>query len=93
MDPVRNVRVDAAWARRRTVDTNSTAGRDLINSLRYNADQPAGAMQLGVFQLDRGDVAGAVESLRRAVSWDTNSAPLYDALAVALSAQGRAPRR
>lgn len=89
VDPVRNVRVDAAWARRRTVDTNSTAGRDLINSLRYNADQPAGAMQLGVFQLDRGDVAGAVESLRRAVSWDTNSAPLYDTLAVALSAQGR----
>jgi len=89
VDPVRNVRVDAAWVRRRMLDTNSTAGRDLLNSLRHNADQPAGAMQLGVFQLDRGDAAAAVASLQRAVSWDTNSAPLYDTLAVALSVAGR----
>ncbi|HEX5222496.1 MAG TPA: multiheme c-type cytochrome, partial [Verrucomicrobiae bacterium] len=27
VDPVRNVRLDAAWSLRRTVDTNSTAGR------------------------------------------------------------------
>ncbi len=89
VDPVRGVRVDAAWALRRAVDTNSTAGRDLLAYLRHNADQPAGAMQLGVFQLDRGDVASAVDYLQRAVSWDTNSAPLFDTLAVALSVQGR----
>ena len=89
VDPVRSVRIDAAWALRRTLDTNSTAGRDLLAYLHHNADQPAGAMQMGVFHLDRGDAATAVDYLQRAVSWDTNSAPLYDALAVALSIQGR----
>jgi len=88
-DPVRNVRIDAAWADRRTLDTNSTAGRDLLAYLRHNVDQPAGAMQVGVFHLDRGEAATAVDYLRRAVSWDTNSPPLYQALAVALSTLGR----
>jgi len=90
VDSARNVRIDAAWALRHTLDTNSTAGRDLLAYLRHNADQPTGAMQLGVFQLDRGNAASAVEYLQRAVSWDTNSAPLYDTLAVALSVLGRA---
>jgi Flp pilus assembly protein TadD len=90
-DSVRNVRIDAAWGMRDTVDTNSVAGRDLLTFLHHNADQPAGAMQLGVFQLARGEVAAAVNYLQRAVSWDTNSAPLYDTLAVALSIQGRSP--
>ncbi len=89
VDPVRNVRIDAAWALRETLDTNSTAGRDLLAYLRHNADQPTGAMQLGVFQLDRGNAAAAVDYFLRAVSWDTNSAPLYDTLAVALSILGR----
>ncbi|MFO1513647.1 MAG: tetratricopeptide repeat protein [Verrucomicrobiota bacterium] len=89
VDPARNVRIDAAWALRRTVNTNSTAGRDLLANLSHNVDQPSGAMQLGVFELERGNVASAIEHLQRAVSWDTNSAPLYDTLAVALSIQGR----
>jgi len=89
VDPIRNVRIDAAWALRRTVDTNSTAGRDLLRNLSHNADQPIGAMQLGVFEFERGNVAAAVDYLQRAVSWDPNSAPLFDTLAVALSTQGR----
>jgi tetratricopeptide (TPR) repeat protein len=89
VDPVRSVRVDAAWALRRKLETNSVAGRDLLADLHHNADQPTGALQSGVFHLDRGDIATAVEYLQRAVSWDTNSAPLYDALAVGLSTQGR----
>ena len=86
-DPVRAVRVAAAWALHSTLDTNSPAGADLLAYLRHNADQPASVMQAGVFQLDRGDAAGALERLRRAVNWDPNSAPLYHALAVAASIQ------
>lgn len=88
-DPVRAVRVEAAWALRRTVDTNSLAGADLLRQLRHNNDQPAGAMQRGVFRMDRGDVLGALDDFRRAVNWDTNSAPLRHSLAVALSVAGR----
>jgi tetratricopeptide (TPR) repeat protein len=88
-DPVRAVRVEAAWALRHTVGTNSGGGADLLAYLRHNVDQPAGAMQFGVFHLDRGDVPTALTYLRRALAWDTNSAPLYHALAVAQSMNGQ----
>ena len=88
-DPVRAVRVAAAWALHHTLETNSLASADVLAYLRHNADQPATLMQMGVLLLDRGDAAGALEHLRRAVSWDPNSAPLHHALAVAASVQGR----
>lgn len=88
-DPVRAVRVAAAWALHHTLDTNSSAGKDLLAYLHHNAEQPATVMQQAVFQLDRGDAAGALEQLRRAVRWDPNSAPLYHALAIAASVQGQ----
>src|SRR5205823_6664566 len=51
-DPVRGVRMEAAWALRGGLDTNSTAFRDLLAHLNHNADEPAGKLQLGVFWLD-----------------------------------------
>jgi predicted CXXCH cytochrome family protein len=88
-DPVRSVRIEAAWALRASLDTNSPAGRDLAGHLFENLDQPSGQMQAGVFQLDRGDEPAALASFQRAVSWDAGSAPLRQALAVGLSLQGR----
>ena len=88
-DPVRAVRVTAAWALHSTVETNSVAGLDLLACLRHNADEPAGAAQLGMFHLDRGGLSEAMSYFRRALRWDTNSAPLHEALAVGLSLEGR----
>ena len=88
-DASRSVRIDAAWASRESLETNSLAGADLLAYLRHSGDQPSGAMQTGVFELDRGDIAGAIQSLRKAVAWDTNSAPPRHALAVALSLAGK----
>jgi predicted CXXCH cytochrome family protein len=88
-DPVRLVRIDAAWGLHSTIGTNAGAGLDLVNYLRHNADQLAGAMQLGVFHMDRGDLDTAMAYLKRAAQWDTNSAPPHHALAVALSIQGK----
>jgi tetratricopeptide (TPR) repeat protein len=88
-DPMRALRIDAAWAIHAMLDTNSMAGGDLLTYLRQNADQPSGQMQLGVFSMDRGNLGEAVEHLRHAVEWDTNSAPPRHALAVALSLQGK----
>jgi predicted CXXCH cytochrome family protein len=88
-DPVRAVRVEAAWAMHHTIDTNSIAGSDLLRFLHFNEDQPSGALQFGVFHLDRGDVSGALSRFERALKWDPNSAPLYHAQAVALSVQGK----
>jgi len=88
-DGIRGVRLDAAWGLRSSLDTNSSAGRDLLAYLRHNADQPAGELQLGIFWMDRGDIKEAMNCFERAVKWDPNSAPLHDALAVGLSLQGQ----
>lgn len=88
-DPVRKVRIDAAWALRRSVDTNSLPGRELLRYFRQNADQPAGMMQQGVFYYDRQQPAIAADFFRRAGQWDTNTAAPHHELAVALSIQGR----
>lgn len=88
-DSTRAVRLEAAWALRSTLETNSVAGRDLLHSLAFNADQPAGAMQFGVFLMERNLNNAALEWFQRAVNWDGHSAPLREALAVALSSLGR----
>ncbi len=91
-DNIRSVRVDAAWLFRATLDTNTVAGRDLLTYLQHNADEPSGQLQLGVFWLDRHEVNEAMACFERAVAWDSNSAPLHDALAVGLSMQGNTGR-
>jgi tetratricopeptide (TPR) repeat protein len=88
-DPVRSVRVEAAWGLRATLDTNCPAAADLFTYLAQNVDQPSGLLQVGVFHLDRGEVQTALPFLEKAVQWDKASAPLRHALAVALSLQGR----
>ena len=88
-DSARAVRIEAAWALHASVDTNSDVGDELMTYLEQNLDQPTGQLQMGTFLLDRNDVQGALPYLQRAVNWDTNSAPLHHAYAVALSVAGR----
>jgi tetratricopeptide (TPR) repeat protein len=88
-DNIRSVRIAAAGPFVPTLDPNSQAGKDLLNYLAVNADQPAGAMQLGSYCATRGDVNTAADYYRKAITWDPNSAPLRDALANALILQGR----
>lgn len=88
-DHLRNVRVEAAWTLRTTISTNSGAGLELMEELAHNSDQPAGALQMGVFCLDRGDLGESLSWLARAVAWDTNSAPLHHEFAIALSKTGK----
>ncbi len=93
-DPVRLVRVDAAWTLRRQVSTQSRAGKELLTMLRFSSDQPTGALQRGAWLLDRAHlepnaVRRAIRWLERATTWDANSAPLWQTLAIA---QSRAER-
>jgi predicted CXXCH cytochrome family protein len=90
-DPVRAVRVRAAWAFRDVIDGRARAGADLFTFLRHNNDQPGGAMQQGVYRLARNDVDGAIACFERAVKWDPNSAPFHESLATALSMQEKLP--
>ena len=88
-DPVRGVRVEAAWSLRARVAAQSLAGRELRHMLEHNRDQPTGLLQLGQWFADRGDPAESLACLRRAVEWDAGSPPLQAALALALNAQGQ----
>jgi tetratricopeptide (TPR) repeat protein len=88
-DPVRDVRLSAAWALRATLDPASTAGNELVHYLNLHADQPVGQLQIGHYALARHLPDEALAHLQRAVQWDTNSAPIHHEFAVVLSMLGR----
>jgi predicted CXXCH cytochrome family protein len=88
-DPIRKVRVDAAWTLRDRVDPKSKAGEDLLRTLTYNVDMPTGALQKGVYHLDRGEFKMAEHYFRRAIKLDSYSAPLRHEFAIALSMMNR----
>ena len=88
-DPIRHVRVQAAWALRHQVRVESVAGRDLLTYLDQHVDQPRGALQKAVFHLAREEYDQGLKYTARAVKWDPNSAPLRQEYAVALSMAGR----
>ena len=88
-DPVRKVRVDAAWTLRHRVSPQSKAGEDLLRTLTYNVDMPTGALQKGVYHLDRNESKMAEHYFRLAIKLDNYSAPLRHEFAIALSMMGR----
>lgn len=90
-DPVRNVRLSAAWALRATLDPQTPAAAELQRYLAINADQPAGQLQLASYAYARGQLDQALAHVQTAVAWDSNSPPLRQELAVVLSALHRNP--
>lgn len=88
-DPVRAVRVNAAWALRGSLASNTPAAEDLEHFLNFNADQPTGQVQLGAYALTQGRTNEALEHYARAVEWDPYSAPIRHEAAVVLSMLGR----
>ncbi len=87
-DPIRAVRIAAAWALCATVDLNSRAGKELVHMLDHNADQPTGRMQLAQFAALRGDNTAAIRQMQKAIQWDPNSPPFHHDLAILLSTTG-----
>ena len=88
-DPLRNVRVAAAWALRATLDTNSPAAADLKKFLDINADQPTGQLQLGAFELVSGNATNGLHHFETAVKWDPYSPGIRHELAMVYSQLGR----
>lgn len=90
-DPVRGVRVSAAWALRESLNLDSAAGKDLQHMLNWNADQPSGQMQLAQFHFARGNNSDAIKSMETAIRWDPNSPPFHHDLAMLYSTTGQTP--
>jgi predicted CXXCH cytochrome family protein len=88
-DPVRSVRIAAAFSLRASIDSNSRAGRELLEFLANNADQPAGQLQKGIYEFSRNNLGPALEHFQKAAAWDQSSAAIRQELAVVLSAMNR----
>jgi len=89
-DPVRNVRIAAAWTLRDRLDLESTAGKELLHMLEHNADQPSGQMQLAQFEYGRNNIPKALSHMQRAIAWDPNSPPFHHDYAMMQSVAGDA---
>ena len=87
-DPIRSVRVSAAWALVAELDLACRAARELIHMLDLNSDQPTGRMQLSQFAYLRGEPETAVKQMKKAIEWDPNSPPFHHDLAILLSTTG-----
>jgi len=74
-DPVRNVRVAAAWVLRATMDMQSQAGRELQLMLDLDADQPTGQFEEAMLLLSRQQPTEALAHLKKATAWDPLSPP------------------
>jgi hypothetical protein len=64
-DPVRSVRLSAAWALRAELKTNSLAATELKHFLDLSADQPTGQMQKGIYHYSRGEMDSALSHSQR----------------------------
>lgn len=80
-DPVRNVRVAAAWVLRTGLDVRSRAGQDLQRMLDFEADQPTGQFEAAMFCLSRQQPMEALSHLQKATAWDPISPPFLCAQA------------
>lgn len=88
-DPSRSVRIAAAWILRDDVDPASGVGRELIQMLELNADQPTGRMQLAQYDLAHKMDEQAIAEIRKAIAWDPNSPPFHHDLAILLNGAHR----
>ncbi len=88
-DPVRLVRLDAAWAFSAELVPDSPERKELDAYLALSLDQPGGRFRLGQDLANRGRFEEAAREMTRATEWDPNSPGMHDALGFVLSAGGR----
>lgn len=88
-DPVRLVRLEAAWMLSSELPADSAARRELDAYLSVSLDQPSGRLRLGQDLANRGKLAEAERQITRAAEWDPNSAGIQEILGMVLAADGR----
>lgn len=88
-DPVRSVRLAAAFALGPAVESNADAKREVEQYLANNADEPTGQFQAGLYAFSLKDFPSALAHFQKAVAWDPYSVPMRQELAVTLSALNR----
>lgn len=88
-DPVRLVRLDAAWALSPELTDNSPMRRELDDYLNVFAENPVSLMRRGQDRFRRGQHDPGLTDLRKAIELDPLSAPIPETLGYMLNTVGR----
>ena len=88
-DPVKEVRMAAAWAMRTRLSLRSEVRNELEHALAFAADQPAGAMRTAQLASDAGQLEKAELWMQRAVSLDETSAAARASYAILLGQRNK----
>ena len=88
-DPVRLVRLDAAWALSPQLPADSPARAELDKYLSLTLDQPAGRVRLGQDLANRGRFEEALAEIKQAAQWDPHSPGIFESEAAVLAQLGR----
>ncbi|MGB0991273.1 MAG: tetratricopeptide repeat protein [Akkermansiaceae bacterium] len=88
-DPVKEVRMAASWALRRTLPPSDAARKELEKALKFSADQPAGTMRLAQLAADSKQLAEAEQWMKKALALDQTSAGTHEAYAILLGQMGK----
>lgn len=88
-DPVRLVRLDAAWALSAQLPSGSPSRSELDAYLALTLDQPSGRVRLGQDLANRGDLSGALRQIERGLQWDAYSPGIHETQAMVLVGLGR----
>ncbi|MBA3850019.1 MAG: hypothetical protein C0502_08490 [Opitutus sp.] len=89
VDPVRSVRLEAAWTLSPTLSADSPARRELDDYLALTLDQPAGRVRRAQDWANRGRLVEAAAEMRRAAEWDPFSPGIHQSLGLVLAAAGQ----
>lgn len=88
-DPVRLVRIDAAWALSRELPGDHPARREFETYMQTALDQPGGLYRAAQDAFNRGDPARAVPMLKTAMQWDPLSPQIPEVLGFVHNALGQ----
>lgn len=88
-DPVKEVRMAASWAWRRNLSQRSEVYKELKDTIRFGADQPAGAMRLAQLASDANDLENAEVWIKRAIKLDQTSPGTHEFYAILLGRMQR----
>ena len=88
-DPIKAVRVEAAWSSLEAVAQDTPVAREIEAWIRQSADQPGGALRHARWMMKQGDHAAVEAAFRRAIVWDATSALPRREFSVYLAGRGR----
>ncbi|GAB5559322.1 MAG: tetratricopeptide repeat protein [Synoicihabitans sp.] len=90
-DPVRLVRLDAAWGLSGEIQNHANVAKEFLAYLDLTLDQPGGRLRKGQYLANTGRLTEAVDEIKLATQWDRYSAGIHETHALVLQAAGRMP--